>query len=231
MAGLPDNYFGRLSPAGIISAVSTITLAAISTWSIDELKRVGWLNNPIVDILYSMTSAGVWIARTDASGYQQVADTATKTNLVAFGYQGANPMVGACSTSSTVAAVMQHKIAQIPLTEAGGSIAATAIVTGIASYKARCIIRKIWAPTGTTDAANTWSITSEAGGAIIGPSDFTMNLTALRNHWVDAGAAGVSGTGILCYNTTADKDILLSAADLAAVGTTYNVEVEYWYEA
>lgn len=198
----------------------------------EELRRIGWLDNPMVDILYSITSAGAWIARTDTSGRAQDANSSAIMAYSQISNYGLFTTVGAATPTSVVAATnYKRRIAQIPLTEAAGAIAATVIVSGVASYKAYCIIKKIWAPTGTTDAANSWSITSAAGGGITGPAAFDMNITALRNHWVDAGAAGVSGKGILVYNTTANKDILLSAADLAAVGTTYYVEVEYWYEA
>lgn len=65
---LRDGYLYELTPAELISWVSTVTLARISEMTNAELIRIGWLGNPLVDILYSMTSAGVWIARTDASG-------------------------------------------------------------------------------------------------------------------------------------------------------------------
>ena len=237
---LPDNYFRDRSPADIIAKVATITLANISLLGSSELRRIGWLDNPIIDILYSMTSAGVWISRVDTSGRLTDANSgAIKTDLdTANTYQAQllasvlTPTVTGSGIATVAGSGAAHRrIAQVPLTEAAGAIAATAIVTGIASYKARCIIKKIWAPAGTTDAANTWTIASEAGGNLTGPSTFTMNLTAERNHWVDAGAAGVAGSGILAYADTADKDITLAAADLANIGITYYVEVEYWYEA
>jgi hypothetical protein len=78
---LPDNYFRELSMAGIVSKVSTITLAEISRLSADELLRIGWLGNPAIDILYSITSAGVWVARTDASG---LVTEANSTDLLTY---------------------------------------------------------------------------------------------------------------------------------------------------
>ena len=71
---LPDNYFREASPSDIIAKVGVIQLSNISMLGPDELIRIGWLNNPIIDILYSMTSAGVWIARTDSSGQPKVVE-------------------------------------------------------------------------------------------------------------------------------------------------------------
>lgn len=235
MPSLPDNYFRELPPAALITAVGSITLATISTWDVKELQRLGWLNNPIIDILYSMTSAGVWIARTDASGYPKMGDYYNNSSHVANQYSlesiRNDEHVTYQTISDSTKGKLWKRVIQIPLTEAAGSIAATPIVPALASFKGHCLIRKIWAPVGTTDAANEWTISSEAGGGITGPSTFSMAITALRNHWVDAGAAGVSGEGILVYNTTANKAIQISAANLANVGTTYYLEVLFWYEA
>jgi len=229
---LPDNYFRELNAADIIAAVaaSKPSLAVISTLGADELERIGWLNNPVIDILYSMTSAGVWIARTDASGRETEANSASISSNVATSAGYSRMTFPLVSSQTSLTSSFARRIAQIPLTEAGGAIGATVIVTGISGYFACARIKKIWAPTGTTDAANTWTIASEGGGAITGPTVFVMNITAERNHWCDAGEAGVSGDGILVYNTTDDKDITITVADLAAVGTTYYLEVEYWYE-
>lgn len=210
-------------------------LTVISGWSVQDKINIGFYDNPAVGKLLELTSAGVFTARTNASGQLTEANsTVTIARQLLLAKNGLHPTVAYMAEAMETVAVannLMRRIVQVPLTEAGGAIAATVIVPGSGgAYYGVCRIKKIWAPTGTTDPANTWTINSEAGGAIVGPGTFSMNITAERNHWADAGAAGISGDGILCYNTTDDKDILISAADLAAVGTTYYVEVEYWYE-
>lgn len=66
---LPDNYFKDKSPADIVAKVGTINLANISLLGAEELQRIGWLNNPIVDLLYILNSSGVWVTKVNAAGY------------------------------------------------------------------------------------------------------------------------------------------------------------------
>ncbi|MEA3560055.1 MAG: hypothetical protein U9R75_12450 [Candidatus Thermoplasmatota archaeon] len=78
-------YLMGKSPADIIAFVAQRTLAEISTMSADALEHIGWFYrpdpngpyyvNPVVNILYSLTSAGIWIARTDASGKVEEANS------------------------------------------------------------------------------------------------------------------------------------------------------------
>ena len=81
---MEDNWYLTHKPFEIIAQVATTTLAVISKFNPQELIRIGWLVvdkngkigvNPVIDILYSMTSAGVWIARTDASGLVEEANS------------------------------------------------------------------------------------------------------------------------------------------------------------
>jgi len=237
MGGLKDGYLYTLTPEDFIAWVAGVTLATISKMTAPELQRIGFIKelNDKTSIwgLYSMTSAGAWVSRVNASGQLTEANSTvikSETALTADRVSlGAMPTVGCNFDSNIELGNAIPRVAQIPLTEAGGAIVAV-LVTGISGYYAICKIKRIWAPAGTTDAANTWTVASEAGGAITGPTVFTMNLTENRMHWIDAGAAGISGEGVLLYNTTDDKNIELSVADLAAVGTTYYIEVEYWYE-
>ena len=133
---LPDNYFRDRSPASIIAKVATITLANISLLGTEELIRIGWLGNPIIDILYSMTSAGVWISRVNASGQIQEANTdGVKTNQLYQTIIAAQPTVGNISTL-TIAANVHRKVARIPYLLAGGVQANLQLVAGLADYYA-----------------------------------------------------------------------------------------------
>ncbi|GAG56155.1 unnamed protein product, partial [marine sediment metagenome] len=80
----------------------------------------------------------------------------------------------------------------VPLTEAGGAIAATVIVPALAGYTSHCEVQGVWAPAGTTDPANTWTFIVTAG-TILGADVLAMNLTASRYHNFSAGVAGVYG--------------------------------------
>ncbi len=63
VGGLPDNFFRINSPADIIAQVAVTTLAVISGYDEEELRRIGWLDSEIVKILYSLSDAGVWEPR------------------------------------------------------------------------------------------------------------------------------------------------------------------------
>jgi hypothetical protein len=118
--GLPDNYLHTLTPAGLISWVSTVTLAQISLMTTAELVRIGWYNNPVVDILYSMTSAGVWVLRVTSEGKPMVTEDQS-SNLVRFARLGAEPMVSPNIPPDSNA--IQWTLAAVSFTSnAGGSI-------------------------------------------------------------------------------------------------------------
>jgi hypothetical protein len=43
--------------------------------SVEELLKIGWLNNPIVDKLYKLGSSGLWIpAEQNAGGFYKTED-------------------------------------------------------------------------------------------------------------------------------------------------------------
>ena len=143
---MPDNWFKEHSPADIVSKVGEITLAVISEWSDEELRRIGWLDNLIIDRLFSMTSAGVWNYRVSSSGeYSIVIDgrvsdimSGVATQEVASrqlnneGYTTVNSM-------SAIAGILLKR-AHATGTVAGGSgaIAATDLVAAVASKKISC---------------------------------------------------------------------------------------------
>jgi len=133
---LPDNYFRSLSPADIIAKVATITLANISLLGPDELERIGWLNNPIIDILYSMTSAGVWISRVNTSGLITDANSAA---IAVDSEKAALNTVPPSISGYILTDVAQYKKripmkARIPYTLAGGVQANLQLVPGLANY-------------------------------------------------------------------------------------------------
>jgi hypothetical protein len=64
---------------------------------------------------------------------------------------------------------------------------------------------------------------------------FDMVITASRYHNFTAGVASLWGRSVPIRGTAAagaddNKAIQVSAAGLAAVGTTYWIDGEYWYE-
>ncbi|GAH01073.1 unnamed protein product, partial [marine sediment metagenome] len=83
-------------------------------------------------------------------------------------------------------AAMQLHYFSVPLTEAGGAIAATTIVPALAGYTGHAAVQGVWAPAGTTDPANVWTFTV-AAGTILGPDVLGMNITAERYHNILAG--------------------------------------------
>jgi len=128
---LPDNFFRDLSPTDIVSKVASITLAEISRFNTETLLRIGWLNNPVIDILYSMTNAGVWVSRTDASGRLTEANSTnnyTVNNLAMLA--SVQPNVSAPVGSA--AATKALRIVQVvPFTStAGGGLAADIDLSG-----------------------------------------------------------------------------------------------------
>jgi len=134
---LPDNYFRMLSPADIIAKVATITLANISLWGTEELERIGWLNNPVIDILYSMTSTGVWIARTDTSGLVAEANSSTiadHTGLI-NGIQLVGALRRAGFTEAEIATAQIQCGSYAVSLGAGGTLAETTLHSGTAGKK------------------------------------------------------------------------------------------------
>lgn len=128
MPPLYDDWFRGKSPADIIAMVATLTLATISEWSEQELKRVGWTNNPIIDILYSLTSAGVWVGKRDTSGKESgTYDAAIMNNLQMSG----TPVIAADIGSSIL---WRSRINIVSATLVNGILADVPLVPASAGY-------------------------------------------------------------------------------------------------
>jgi len=82
---LKDGYLYDLTPAELIAWVAQVTLATISTYTTRELIRIGWYNNPVVDKLYKLGSAGTWVVGVSTTGkaivYDETANAAL-TNIL-----------------------------------------------------------------------------------------------------------------------------------------------------
>jgi hypothetical protein len=137
---LRDGYLYELTPAELIAWVAKVTLATISNMTTAELVRIGWYNNPVVDILYSMTSAGVWVAKTDASGRVTEANS---TNMVSHTsymryslFFNLRPFVNEAPQSTTTLAAGQERIQVVPFTSnAGGGLDADVDLSGAVGAK------------------------------------------------------------------------------------------------
>jgi len=130
-----DGALLRYSAAELIAFVTRTTLAEISTWSADELQRIGWTGNALVDILYSMTyPAGVWISRVDTSGRVE-----EKNSSSIYGYTQlmhsytARPVISP-SLSPTVASQAIRRIAIIPYDTGAGGVDYTEVMAALAGY-------------------------------------------------------------------------------------------------
>ena len=207
---IPTGHLNRMSPDQIIAFVAINTLAVISTWSTDELIRIGWLGNPIVDILYSLTSAGVWIARTDTSGRETEANSA--------------------AIKSNVEQSMWNLRASVPPTINGyplSSANATAMVRKI-GILARTITANAG---GTLDADIPIVAASGAGTLFFGVAEL-LNIRA--NQIVAAGAtlviqngAGVALAEITLPALTANTPLDLSGLRIFPAALTDNSEIYF----
>lgn len=158
----------------------------------------------------------------------------TLADAVALGCLSSNPTFHAFSNDPAIAEMDKSRYFSVPLTEAAGAIAAADIVPAVVGYTSHCLVNGIWAPAGTTDAANDWTFTV-AAGTILGPDVFEMDITAERYHNFSAGVAGVYGPAIALRGTIAagvdvNKAIQVEAANLANVGIDYYIDGIYWYE-
>lgn len=222
--GLEDNHFKIIPPAQIISEVGTITLATISLWSVEELKRIGWLDNSIIDLLYKLGSTGVWTAReqsADGTGPTELqiafrnatfAKTNSTYNLFDFGAQTALPAYYA-----------QRRCAVIPITVGGGGATAdTVIVPALAGYKSCCRILGIIS--SITEAATVLDFEDEDNTDLEGnlSGGFAMNFTA--------STMNSQLTNVLLRGTVAAKSAEVDVTSFGAGGTIL-IYLEYWYEA
>jgi hypothetical protein len=216
----PDNYFRELNPADIISKVSTITLAEISRLGTDELIRIGWLNNPVIDILYSMTSAGVWVAKTDSSGQQKVVEASSSANKYNNQYTQSRPLVGVSPANYTQQANAQPRYALIEFTSnAGGTLDADVdIVPALSGHYG---VFKILAYWSEDSGAVTPSFVIQGSGALV---TIAGNITA---NWTP-----VTNLENLAWWNGTDNDLLFLDTTTSGLGNTKNHRflIEYWYE-
>jgi len=220
---LEDGYFLRRSPAQIIADVSTITLAEISRWSREELLRVGWLNNPIVDILYSLTSAGVWIPNTDSSGYKLVSDSLTLDTVAKAGYQIANRTIGTgYYATSTPALYAKKRIIRAMFTSAAdGTIASDPeLVPALAGYYGIGHILSIHAA-AASGAAPIFEIQE-------GATEIMKLATAQFEQYKPIKTL----SDVYFYIGTDNTAISLDGSGCSGLGNAvvYTMWIEYWYE-
>lgn len=63
-----------MSGPELIAWVARATLPVISTWSDQSLIDMGWYDSPSRKELYTQTSAGIWIPKTDGAGRRNVVE-------------------------------------------------------------------------------------------------------------------------------------------------------------
>lgn len=226
MSNLPDNYFRRFTPAELIAAIaaSQPTLAQLSLENAGELERIGWTNNPIVDILYSLTSAGVWIARVDASGKQLISDTTQQTYQVMQLSQGGQPTITypypATQNGITAAKRCIRKV--IFTSAADGSIATDPeLVAAVASFYGVGRIISIQA-LAASGAAPVFEIQEGATEICkIATAQFEANKPLNANFGDQYFYIGTDNTAIS-----------LDGSGCSSLGNavTYHMWIEYWYE-
>jgi len=219
--GLEKDYFRKYGPATLIVKVAELTLTYISTWNQEYLEYVGWLNNPIIETLYSMTSAGAWIAKTDASGRETEANSTTMTDYQASIIKNTRlPSVsGSTSVNSGINQEMMHKTKTLTHTcDGGGVAAAQAVFTPTTGYYS--VVRLKHIISTVSEGTALMNITVSAG-ALVGPAQISFNLAA--------GVINTQALELLLYNLTDDATISI-AWDSAGAAAVIRTQVEYWSE-
>jgi len=223
---IPDNHLVRMSPADIIAFEATNTLAVISTWSTEELIRIGWIGNPIVDILYSMTSAGVWIARTNASGQETEANSSsinTQTQNAVNFIRAFSPTAHVSTitpTSSTIAAYIHRRYVVVPIVLVGGALADNVVIPALAGYYG--VFRPLALIANTTDTY-TLTFQDEDDAAASGLLAGVINVAC-----TEYIAADLSHCGVV-YKPTDNKALEVDVSGGAGVEILALIG-EYWYE-
>lgn len=95
--------------------VSVITLAKLSTWTHEYLAYLGWFDNPIIERLYTLTSAGVWIARTDTSGRIATVEQNSDPILSTTAYASSRPLISGTPSSGTNRTMAVKRMSRIPV--------------------------------------------------------------------------------------------------------------------
>jgi len=228
ISGLEKDYFRKHSPATIISTVGTIGLDVISTWTQERLDYLGWTNNPIIDILYSMTSAGVWVARTDASGRVTEANSITIDGYLAD-INEKQTMPTIMSTDSMSTAVLnktKRRITLLPATLVNGALSNFELVPGVTDYYGVMKILGIFSSLAVDGNTISFDFQDEDDNA----------LAMVPSSWVwDCAATTVNSTwkDIPMWKGTDDKALEVDMDTGGGAGDDAKIIyflVEYWYE-
>ena len=174
-----------------------------------------------------MTSAGVWIARTDASGYPKVGDYYNYSNISSIkdwsqraGQGACGPYVVPPTTTTGVGDAIKRCATILVTIAAAPPSAATTLLAAVASVRGHIRIKKIW--TDVTDAAVTLTFDAD-GGTLVGPAVHTVNLTQY--------VVNTQLEDLLLYSGTDNKAIRVTISDGPGAGAsnTY-IQIEAWYE-
>lgn len=156
------------------------TLADISSYPTYELQRIGWTDNPLVKVLYSLTSSGVWIARTDTNGQAKTVES----NATYWAGRQAKS-IGALQPGLEVytdneGAIIKSKRRIITVESAliGGALSDVAILPALAGYYG--VIELLGILSDTNIGALTLTFQDEDDAALIGLNGgvVELNLTA-----------------------------------------------------
>lgn len=218
---LKDGYFLGRSCTDIIAdlAAGVFSLAGISALQIKEQERIGWIDAMKATELYTLTSAGVWIANKDAYG--------GPTSLNGSIHNGVkmqqNGRFGAPTTLQNGAYgdyfTKRYGYANITL-DGAGAASNQALMAAIAGYKACIEIRGICAP--ASEATTTVVFQDE--------DDTTMPGTQAAGYVLNLVASTIN-TQIqgLVSQAPASKAVECDVSGGTAAGTL-QIFFIYWYE-
>lgn len=173
-------------------AASDPTLAQVSAMAVEEQIRIGWMDNPAIDTLYSMTSSGVWVARTDASGQQKVLEASGADILDASKLPGrwaARLAMEGVTDLSTASISIVHLA---PTACVGGALGAQALLGAPgAGYKVVPLEVEVYVDTDTgLNNRPTGNVTIEdSDGAVLGYGIAPGQTGQSYIRWCDAAPA------------------------------------------
>lgn len=223
-----DGEFLFLSATELIARVAANdpTLAVISAASATELIRVGWSQNPNVALLYSLTSAGVWVSNRDSAGRNLVAEQNSAALLntdVLTTYNTFRDMLGNYSTSAAEILQRRRRIGRLSLTtDAAGNVAATELVAALAGYYGVAKLLAVHGGDGVT-LSLTFAVT---GGTIYGKAVVNQAVTESTLHELPRKV--ISTTHIAA--ATDDNKAITVAVSGGGNVKTHELVYEYWYE-
>lgn len=156
------------------------TLADISSYPTYELQRIGWTDNPLVKVLYSLTSAGVWISNRDDKGQNKTIEgNSLNIQRELYGVYpptieaNAGNMIDSNSSTKGIRRIITIESALI-----GGALADVAILPALAGYYG--VIEVIGIISDTNIGALTLTFQDEDDAALTGLNggSVELNLTA-----------------------------------------------------